>query len=94
MHPASSMASFFIMNHTVAANAVEAIKMYSQAIAGDEGDATLFSNRSAAYLAAGLYQEAVLDAQKAATLDPAWAKGFYRLAALSKSLNAGLNLAE
>ena len=54
--------------------------MYSQAIAGAEGDATLFGNRSAAYLAAGLYQDAILDAQKATTLSPAWAKGFYRRA--------------
>ena len=52
--------------------------MYSQAIAGAEGDATLFGNRSAAYLAAGLYQDAILDAQKAKALSPAWSKGFYR----------------
>ena len=52
--------------------------MYSQAIAGAEGDGTLFGNRSAAYLAVGLYQEATLDAQKATTLSPTWAKGFYR----------------
>ena len=54
--------------------------MYSQAIAGAEGDATLFGNRSAAYLAAGLYQDAILDARKATALAPAWAKGFYRCA--------------
>ena len=32
--------------------------MYSQAIAGDAQDHTLFSNRSAAYLAQGLYEQA------------------------------------
>ena len=52
--------------------------MYSQAIAGAEGDATLFGNRSAAHLGAGLYQDAIVDAQKATALAPAWAKGWYR----------------
>ncbi len=54
--------------------------MYSQAIAGAEGDASLFGNRSAAHLAAGLYQDAILDAQKATALAPAWTKGWYRCA--------------
>ena len=62
------------------ASAAVAIKMYSQAIAGAEGDAALFGNRSAAYLGAGLYQDAILDARKATALAPAWAKGFYRRA--------------
>ena len=56
----------------------EALKMYSQAIAGAETDHTLFGNRSAAYLALGLYEEALQDAQKAVALCPTWAKGHYR----------------
>jgi tetratricopeptide (TPR) repeat protein len=64
--------------------------MYSQAIAGAEGDATLFGNRSAAYLAAGLYQEAILDAQKATAINPAWAKGFYRHAAYLNAADNGM----
>lgn len=52
--------------------------MYSQAIAGAETDHTLFGNRSAAYLALGLYEEALQDAQKAVALNPTWAKGHYR----------------
>ncbi|KAK9803026.1 hypothetical protein WJX72_005333 [[Myrmecia] bisecta] len=60
-------------------NNTEAIKMYSQAIAGAPLDHTLFGNRSAAYLALGLYEEARLDAAKAVKLKPDWPKGHYRL---------------
>lgn len=52
--------------------------MYSQAIAGAETDHTLFGNRSAAYLALGLYEGALQDAQKAVALCPTWAKAHYR----------------
>ena len=52
--------------------------MYSQAIAGDEKDHTLFGNRSAAYITLGLYEEALLDAQKCVALYPSWQKGHYR----------------
>ena len=52
--------------------------MYTQAVAGDESDHTLFSNRSAAYLALGLYEQALWDANKCTTLKPDWAKGYYR----------------
>ena len=65
--------------------------MYSQAIAGADTDATLFGNRSAAYLAAGMYQEAILDAQKATTLVPTWPKGFYRRAAACGPESAGVS---
>ncbi|GAB4824134.1 hypothetical protein N2152v2_011180 [Parachlorella kessleri] len=56
----------------------EAVKMYTQAVAGAESDHTLFSNRSAAYLALGLYEQALWDANKCTTLKPDWAKGYYR----------------
>ena len=52
--------------------------MYSQAIAGEPKDHALFSNRSAAYMALGLFEQAVWDAQKSITLNDEWAKGFYR----------------
>lgn len=61
--------------------------MYSQAIAGNEGDATLYGNRSAAYLAQGLLEQALWDARKAVTLRPEWGKGHYRLAAALSALN-------
>ena len=65
----------------------DAIKMYSQALTGDEKDHTLYSNRSAAYLALGLLDAALLDAQKAVSLQPEWAKGYYRLGSALESMN-------
>lgn len=56
----------------------EAVRLYDQAIAGAPKDATLLGNRSAAYLAMGLYQEAAADAQRSIALDGAWPKGHYR----------------
>lgn len=61
--------------------------MYSQAIAGDAGDASLFANRSAAHLALGLFEAALSDAQQAATLRPEWAKGHYRLGCALSALS-------
>lgn len=56
----------------------EAVKCYSQAIAGDEHDETLFANRSAAYLAQQLLDEAVNDAATTVQLKQTWPKGHYR----------------
>ena len=65
----------------------EAAKMYSQAIAGNMTDATVFSNRSATYLALGRLDEALWDAQKCVLLsDGTWSKGFYRLGAAHMSM--------
>lgn len=79
MHRQATVAMETLLKPPRASDA-EAIRMYSQAIAGAEGDATLFGNRSAAHLGAGLYQDAILDARKATLLAPTWAKGFYRCA--------------
>jgi len=57
----------------------EAARLYTQAIAGAQQDATLFCNRSAAHLALGLYEAAAWDAHKACSLRPDWAKAHYRL---------------
>jgi tetratricopeptide (TPR) repeat protein len=65
----------------------EAIKMYSQAIAGNEHDHVLFSNRSASYLAIGLLEQALWDAKKSIALNPNWAKGYYRQGCAFESLN-------
>lgn len=59
----------------------EAVKSYSQAIAGCQSDHTLFSNRSAAYLATGMVDEAIEDAKRCIELAPHWPKGYYRLGA-------------
>lgn len=61
--------------------------MYSQAIAGDEEDPSLFANRSAAYLALGLYDQALWDAQKSVALNSSWAKAHYRLGSALAALN-------
>ena len=56
----------------------EAIRLYTEAIAGASADAELFANRSIAYLAAGSRQEALDDACQATRLRPEWAKAQYR----------------
>jgi tetratricopeptide (TPR) repeat protein len=56
----------------------EAIRRYDEAIAGAPQDAPLLGNRSAAYLALGLYREAEEDARHSTELDPTWAKGHFR----------------
>ena len=61
--------------------------MYTQAIAGDDADHTLFSNRSAANLAIGLLDAALWDARKAVELQPTWPKGYYRLGCALESMN-------
>ncbi|KAK9917705.1 hypothetical protein WJX75_007354 [Coccomyxa subellipsoidea] len=64
----------------------EAVKLYSQAIAGAPKDASLFANRSAAYLMIGAKQEAHNDAAKTTKLKPDWPKGFFRLGMASLSM--------
>jgi tetratricopeptide (TPR) repeat protein len=56
----------------------EAIRRYDEAIAGAPNDATLLGNRSAAYLALGLYREAKDDALRSTELNASWAKGHFR----------------
>ncbi|DBA69932.1 TPA: hypothetical protein ACH3X2_012426 [Trebouxia sp. C0005] len=61
----------------------EAVKCYSQAIAAAERDATLYANRSAAYLALYQYQAALQDATKAVQLHQSWPRGYYRFGSSS-----------
>lgn len=56
----------------------EAIKFYTEAIALDESNHVLYSNRSAAYAKAGNYQNALDDAEKTIQIKPDWAKGYSR----------------
>lgn len=53
-------------------------KLYSKAIEVQES-ATMFANRSAVRLTMGRIESSVVDAKKATTLDPSYAKGWYRL---------------
>jgi tetratricopeptide (TPR) repeat protein len=57
-----------------------AISAYSSAIDLDPDMVVLYSNRSAAYLANSESSKALRDAQKCVELDPAFAKGYSRLA--------------
>lgn len=56
-------------------------------MAGDSEDSTLFSNRSAAYLALGLLEQAFWDAKRAVALNPTWPKSYYRLGCAAMALN-------
>jgi ankyrin repeat protein len=58
-----------------------AVDEYTRAIAVQPHEATLYSNRSAAYLAwTGHDEDALYDAVMAQTLQPTWPKAFYRVA--------------
>lgn len=56
----------------------EAIRLYTEAIAGAPRDAELLANRSIALLSANNRQEALQDAIDAVRLRPDWAKAHFR----------------
>ena len=57
-----------------------AVKCYTEAIALEPKNHVFLSNRSAAYLKMGAYNEAAADAQACIDMKPNWAKGYFRLA--------------
>uniref|UniRef100_A0A7G3ARI2 Putative molecular co-chaperone sti1 n=1 Tax=Lutzomyia longipalpis TaxID=7200 RepID=A0A7G3ARI2_LUTLO len=61
-----------------AGNFKEAILHYTEAIKMNPNDATLYSNRSLAFLKEKLYYYANEDAEKTIQLRPDWAKGYFR----------------
>lgn len=63
----------------------DAVAAYTEAITLDGVSHFLFSNRSAAYVGANKYEEALKDAEQAIALNPTWPKGYFRK---SVALNA------
>ena len=59
---------------------VEAMKCYSQALTATPKDASLFSNRSFAFLRLGLSARALSDAENAIRHRPEWPKAWFRKA--------------
>lgn len=58
----------------------KAIAAYTNAIQSNPADATFYSNRSAAYMGAEKFDNALYDAEMTRHIKPEWAKGFYRMA--------------
>uniref|UniRef100_A0A1B6FAU5 Stress-induced-phosphoprotein 1 n=1 Tax=Cuerna arida TaxID=1464854 RepID=A0A1B6FAU5_9HEMI len=56
----------------------KAIECYSEGIKIDKNNHVLYSNRSAAYLKAGKYSEALADAETTISIKPDWTKGYSR----------------
>lgn len=65
--------------HCCCPTRAEAVRLYTQALAGAPEDGTLHGNRSAAHLALGLLEDAGWDARRAVALRPDWPKAYYRL---------------
>ena len=67
---------------------LDAVVKYSEALSTFYGrqTAALWNNRSAAYMKAKMYQEALEDALKARGLKPDWAKVYFRIAVSSLHL--------
>ncbi|EIN10949.1 hypothetical protein PUNSTDRAFT_133010 [Punctularia strigosozonata HHB-11173 SS5] len=65
---------------------------YTEAIALDEGNAILWANRAACGLNLKRFQEALVDAQKATTLDPGYAKAWARLATAQDRLQQAASI--
>ena len=64
----------------------EAIAFYSNALELDPTHVVLLSNRSAAFLKAGLKSKSLQDAKACVDADPKFAKGYSRLASAQQSL--------
>ncbi|KAI5083940.1 hypothetical protein GOP47_0000109 [Adiantum capillus-veneris] len=61
-----------------AGNFLKAAALYTQAIKADPSNATLYSNRSAAFLSLLKVTKALADAEMTIQLKPTWEKGYFR----------------
>jgi tetratricopeptide (TPR) repeat protein len=68
----------------------KAVQLWTHGLALDDGNAPLYSSRSAAYFELENLEQSMADANKCIDLAPKWCKGYYRKA---KVLFAGKNLA-
>lgn len=66
-------------------NHKEAIVKYTEAISLDPSDVTFFSNRSAAYAALGMWEEAAEDGRSCIKVNKSFIKGYFRLAVALRS---------
>lgn len=64
--------------HFKAGNYLKAAAVYTQAIKADPSNATLYSNRSAAFLNLVKLSKALADAETTIKLNPTWEKGYFR----------------
>lgn len=69
-------------------NTEKAVKLYTQAIALDNGSAIFFGNRSACYYRLKKFEEAVMDAQESIFIDSSYYKGYNRLGTAYKARDA------
>ena len=69
-----------------AGNINDAIKYYTSAIDAAPRHHVYYSNRSAAYMRAGQFEDARADGKKCTELNPRWAKGYSRLGCALLSL--------
>ncbi|XAR49069.1 hypothetical protein NMG60_11032115 [Bertholletia excelsa] len=59
-------------------NYLKAAALYTQAIKQDPSNATLYSNRAAAFLHLVKLNKSLADAETTITLNPSWEKGYFR----------------
>lgn len=64
-----------------------AVTYYSNALAYDPNNAVLFSNRAAAHLGQKNFALAAKDADRCISIDPSWAKGYFRKAQILLGLD-------
>ena len=57
------------------------MEAYTEALSHDPTHHAVLSNRSLAYYKLGQYENALLDAEKAVSASPSWAKGYLRTCA-------------